>query len=407
MSQPRTAILRLPDELLVSITGGVEIVDLHALSLTCRRMRPIAQEGLIKRATVEPANLWKLNAMLRIHPDLVASFTHLRLGPMTMDVARDSYEKHYTAWKISRGCYEHSTTDAERWTVCFFESMTVLFTLAHSLKATSFNGMSGTIFDEVNDAYNAFVCHNKPATISTHQPIRQARSDLQARLEEINVEVSLVGEYLHNSLIMGLDPVDFSSLKRLVIPYQYLFDKLCIHDRATFGHRIRDPATAELRHVLPSSLESLRTSISHENLWPGTQWLDNLIADDVNFPRLREVQLLYPYNIVSMGWHYRSIPYSNNKEFPAALKRWRASRVGLTTAFGTTKFREIGWEEPSGNLTTALETRKLYADAKQPERHYTTGDLIAVIEKCLATTHDQLEKEPEMMAALGYVLRSP
>jgi len=108
-----------------------------------------------------------------------------------------------------------------------------------------------------------------------------------------------------------------------------------------------------------------------------------------------------------MGWHYRSIPYSNNKEFPAALQRWRASRVGLTTAFGTTKFREIGWEEPSGNLTTALETRKLYADARQPERHYTTGDLIPVIEKCLATTHDQLEKEPEMMAALGYVLRSP
>ncbi|KAI4710258.1 hypothetical protein J4E89_004709 [Alternaria sp. Ai002NY15] len=325
MSQSKTAILRLPDELLVSITGGVEIVDLHALSLTCR--------------------------------------------------------------------------------LCFFESMTVLFTLAHSLKATSFNGMSGTIFDEVNDAYHAFVRHNKPATISTHQPIRQARSDLQARLEEINVEVSLVREYLHNSLIMGLDPVDFSRLKRLVIPYQYLFDKLCIHDRVTFGDRIRDPATAELRHVLPSSLESLRTSISHENLWPGTQWLDNLIADDVNFPRLREVQLLYPYNIVSMGWHYRSIPYSNNKEIPAALQRWRASRVGLTTAFGTTKFSEIRWEEPSGNLTT--ETRKLYADARQPERHYTTGDLIPVIEKCLATTHDQLEKEPEMMAALGYVLRSP
>jgi len=97
MSQSTTAILRLPDELLVSITGGVETVDLHALSLTCRRMRPIAQEGLIKRATVEPANLWKLNAMLRIHPDLVTSFTHLRLGPMTMDVARDSYRKDFTA----------------------------------------------------------------------------------------------------------------------------------------------------------------------------------------------------------------------------------------------------------------------------------------------------------------------
>jgi len=104
--------------------------------------------------------------------------------------------------------------------------------------------MSGTIFDDVKDAYHQFVRPNKPATISTHQPIRQARSELQARLEEINVEVSLVSEYLHNSLIMGLDPVDFSSLKRLVIPYQYLFDKLCIHDRVTFGHRIRDPATA-------------------------------------------------------------------------------------------------------------------------------------------------------------------
>ena len=45
MSQSGIAILRLPDELLVNVAGGVDIVDLNVLSLTCRRIRPIAQEG--------------------------------------------------------------------------------------------------------------------------------------------------------------------------------------------------------------------------------------------------------------------------------------------------------------------------------------------------------------------------
>ncbi|KAH6865139.1 hypothetical protein BKA58DRAFT_391457 [Alternaria rosae] len=406
MSQSRTAILQLPDELLVDIADGVAIVELHALSLACYRMRPIMQELLIKRATVAPENVWKLTGMLRAHPDLVASFTHLRLGPMTMDAARDMYHTHSVAWDTYKKCSDHGARDAAKSIVCFFESMTALFTLAHSLKAISMSAMADTVYNEIDKALHAFGSHNKPTTISAYRLIRQARSDLQARLEEINVGASLVSDYLHNSLIMGLAPVAFSSLKRLVIPYEGLFDKICVHDWDTFGHRSHDPATTALHQILPPSLESFHVSISHKRLWPDTQWLDRLIADDVNFPKLREVQLLYPYNIVSMGWHYRSMPFSNRKELPAALQRWQASRVNLTTAFGTTKFREVGWEPPSGNLSTAFGTRKLYVDARQTERHYIPGDLIPVIEKCLATTHDQLENEPEMMAALGYELRS-
>jgi hypothetical protein len=87
MSRSRIAILQLPDELLVHVAEGVAITDLHALSLTCRRTRPIAHEGLVQRATLSPEKVWKLVGMLQSHPDLVRFLTHLRLRPIPEDAA--------------------------------------------------------------------------------------------------------------------------------------------------------------------------------------------------------------------------------------------------------------------------------------------------------------------------------
>jgi hypothetical protein len=68
------------------------------------------------------------------------------------------------------------------------------------------------------------------------------------------------------------------------------------------------------------------------------------------------------------------------------LRRWQISRINLTTAFGIEKLN--------------------HQDEGHTSEHHVTGDFVPAIEKCLATTLDQLENETQMLVALGYVARS-
>jgi hypothetical protein len=386
MSRSETTILQLPDELLVNVTDSVGITDLHALSLTCRLMRPSAQEGLIKRATLVLENAWKLMAMLQNHPDLIASFTHLRLGPITESASRDILESHSAARESSKKHEEHSISDADASSLCVFERMTALLTIAHSLKAVSMSAMSVVGFQSLEASRTLFDCHNNPTTRPVNRSVEQARSNLHARLEEINIKADPCTVIPPTSLIMSLTFSNLSSLKRLVIPYEGLFQRQWIHDGGAVRCTIYDLGKTEPHQILPPSLESLHASFdTYGTLYLDVQWFDKLMSDDVNFLRLRKVQLQYPYNLISIAWHMCSRP-SLAKKLLAALRKWQASRVNLTTTFGIEKL--------------------IVQNPRKATEHFTPGDLITTIEKCLATTHDQLENEPEMMAALGFVKRS-
>lgn len=79
------ALLNLPNELLLEIAQRVEQCGILALALTCREMRPIAQEVLMRTAVVSSMNIWKLADTLESRPELAKALTHLRLGAMDQD----------------------------------------------------------------------------------------------------------------------------------------------------------------------------------------------------------------------------------------------------------------------------------------------------------------------------------
>jgi hypothetical protein len=57
-------------------------------------------------------------------------------------------------------------------------------------------------------------------------------------------------------------------------------------------------------------------------------------------------------------------------------------------------------------LTTVFGDRKFADQARVISPGYTIGDLVLALERCLATTYDELEKDAEMLAALCYTARS-
>jgi hypothetical protein len=385
MSHSRIAILQLPDELLVQVAEGVDITDLHALSLTCRRIRPIAQEGLVQRATLSPEKVWKLVGMLHSHPDLVRFLTHLRLGPIPEDAADRMLETYVAAQEIRRTRKKHSLRDTSDSVMPVLEGMAALFTLAHSLTAMSMSAISVSSSCSLNTCLLLSRKQQMPTILSTKRSNEHVRSDLQGRLEEINVQLDYSGNQLPISLIMSLNLSECSNLKRLVMPYESLFTKPWNQSVNVILPTRHDYRT-EPYHMFPPSLESVHMLFGKFGAdFPDVQWLDKLMADDVHFPELSKIHLQCEYNILSTAWRLCRWPYRARK-LPAALRRWQTSRINLTTAFGIEKLH--------------------HQDERHTTEQYITGDFVAAIDKGLATTLDQLENEPDMLAALGYVARS-
>lgn len=385
-SHSKAAILRLPEELLVHITEDVDITDLHVLSITCRRIRPIAQEGLVRRATLPLKNVWKLVDLLQAYSTLVISFTHLRLGPISEDAARSIVSNHNAAQRPHMIHGDYSICDtAFKESRCTSAGMKVLLTLAHGLKCVSMGTVSSHSFDLLNaciltgtDTYSTEVAMHS---------YEKARSDLQARLEEVNVDPDHPDAFPATSLVMSLHLSECSKLKRLVIPYRTLFkrpgDRLL--SEFTPCRLVEHRYYTEPHRILPPSLESVH--IIFGTVSPDVRWLDRLILNEVGFPKLREVQLLFKQNLLSAAWNLCCYPDSR---LLATLRGWQASRVDLTTRFGIARFTDVA----------IMETKR---DTPAP---YIAGDIIPAVEKCLATTLDQLKDEPEMLAALGYVAGS-
>ena len=83
-------MLCLPDKTLLNIASRIDgpwrNSALQSLSLTCRRLRPIGQETLVKKCVVRGDCLLKLLQNLVKHPEIACKVSHLEIGPTTKPV---------------------------------------------------------------------------------------------------------------------------------------------------------------------------------------------------------------------------------------------------------------------------------------------------------------------------------
>ncbi|KAH7113268.1 hypothetical protein B0J11DRAFT_619398 [Dendryphion nanum] len=81
----KSQLLELSDELLlailINIEGSRRNEALRHVALTCRRLRYIASEALIRIAVVSPRSLQRYIALLFQYPEHANKITHLQIGP--------------------------------------------------------------------------------------------------------------------------------------------------------------------------------------------------------------------------------------------------------------------------------------------------------------------------------------
>jgi hypothetical protein len=387
MSNPEVAILKLPDELLLEIAKDVDAIGLHGLSLTCHRMQPIAQEALIRNSTVSPMHVWKLVETLQTHPGLATALTHLRLGQITYEQALDMMEvseahrvqaDHSSCCDIIPGLYlqadKLARQDTQTQVDDFYSAgMVVLVALAKGLHTIS----TGTSSIDIVPIIEPLSHKDDEFTSSWY---KQARSQLEARLEELNVIIDPWRYRPGLAMSAGasyppsfMDLSRFGRLKRLVIPHEKT-DYVCSDQPSAPANWI-DPAG-----VLPHSLESIcLTGIGDLDV----AWFAKLLGGISAHPNLLKVEMQFHCNLTSTAWCMRESRHGGRKIL-ALLRGLKTSNVFMTTTFGNARFA-------NGRVVQS--------------QTYTNGDLFPALEKCLTITYDELEKDAEMLAALGYSAR--
>jgi hypothetical protein len=211
------------------------------------------------------------------------------------------------------------------------------------------------------------------------------RSLLQSRLEAIEVvedPLVLNGVWWDGtSWREKLPPAyvnlgGFRWLKRAVIP--------ALRVEADF--RGYGPSTRErnpdIGVALPQSLEHVCFCWLKHLSVNDLSWLDNVIGSCLN---LQSIELRFESNILSAAWAACS-PSSQGLRTLNALRRWRGqSNIAFITTFGNAKLNDF---------VMCIE--------REAPTVYEPGDLAAAIERCLATTHVELETQRDLLDALGY-----
>ncbi|KAF1943838.1 hypothetical protein EJ02DRAFT_452893 [Clathrospora elynae] len=95
--------------------------------------------------------------------------------------------------------------------------------------------------------------------------------------------------------------------------------------------------------------------------------------------RLHEIELRHKWNLLSTAWTACVYPWQIQRLIDAT--RRLQSLASVKFKFGEEKFAKKG-ERPD------------------PMQHV-AGDLVQAIERCRRTTHGKLERDPELMSALG------
>jgi hypothetical protein len=405
-----TGILDLPNELLLEVALAVDVNGIQGLSLACRQLRLVGQEALLRTAVLPVANIWKLASTLQERPDLARAFTHMRLGSCTMA------ECDRMKAEVEKQCLE-ATRDGSKWGACcdtlvesypavrdyrldmgkdstgtVFGVLALIAALASSLKALT---LPIDAIDTIDYMRNLLANNGDNLYLTSPEHRQQPRSLLQSRLESLEIQPNAMRPLGVQSVSQRNGAVEvvkaeyislagFDRLKRLVVPFERIAYEP--KDQGVGPHldffppvwQRSDPDT-----VLPKTLESITFCISRDFTMQDMAWLDKVPK---LLPKMKELEFRFHLNLLSAAWSNASISF-NAEHLVNLLRKWQ-SNVHVLTTFGSNTF--AGYRKMGGDVWTA------------PWR----GDLVAAIERCLATSHDTLEQDAELMDALGYQKRS-
>lgn len=398
-------IRELPNELLLEIALAVDVTGLQSLSLACHQLQSIGQEALLRTVVLAPANIWKLASTLHARPDLAKAFTHLHLGSFTKAVyddlrtiARDQWLKAgregstWGAWceMLAQAYPAMRRRSLDQLGDPFdgiFDALALITALSPSAKRLT---LTTTALDNID--FMRILLGEGDGTPDPGRHEQLVRSLVQSRLQNLEIEEEkdimhpiplfqprLWGATPKHKSLLNIQLVRFTQLKRLVVPLYRIsrrYEGLAyLHDPSVWGH-------SNPTEVLPKTLETIilqmdRRVVAGDFLW---------VADTPNaVPTLQNLELRFPLNRLSTAWGIASVPHIA-QQILGALRPLESNLV-FFTSFGNEKFAGL---------------RRLRSDEIPGP---SPGDLVVAIERCLATSMEQLERDAELMNALGYCKR--
>ncbi|KAF2123376.1 hypothetical protein P153DRAFT_362076 [Dothidotthia symphoricarpi CBS 119687] len=396
-----TTVLKLPDELLLNIAlqpgfpEGAIVPSLRALSLTCRHLRPIAQEALIRTATVSIEHIWRLSELLGTQPSLASDRCDAMMiaysrGPA---LAEQCYQTFCSITKDVRSLFnfekrmKNSSLREED-----FYSIGLLAVIAQSPGIRKLS--LGSNFLDLLPMVTGVLDHERfLSEILISESYQQAQASLEARLEDLEVIYEQPIYNLSGTRLLSINDVScleqlnlrrFKHLKHVVIPFAYLADE-GMRQASLDYYFFPSIHGTDFSTILPPSLESVMFSFDDTHKMMDTLWFDNLILSTTVFPCLERVGFQFELNVLSTAWLLCSRNSRFGQQQLDGFRKWSASKVAVRTTFGAAKFAD-----------------SFRGKARVKSDVYVEGDIIEAIERSLATTHLQLEQDPELMEELGY-----
>lgn len=408
-------MLKLPDELLLNIAlltdslEGEGVLALKALSLTCHRLHPIAQEALIRNAAVSIRHIWTLVEILGTRPILANSLTHLRLRRLDQ-ATYDMMQEENARGKIlanedheSRVAFVQEAfpiANIVEWMEDGFKTeeafcsfgILVVISLSPGLKKLSVCNNLLDCLPLITGLLNHTTLWPDSSIPERYKSIRCLLENQLESLELTEDQPVIKTGKFYRRYMSRYDLSDFScsydlvnlahfqNLKCIVVPLSRL------PRTHPFDYRHVSIQATNLSHVLPQSLESIRVDIGVRYTNFSVEWFGNFIEDSNTLPHLKHVTLRFELNMPSTAWHMCTLGTRFGQEQLDGMQRWKASRVNAKTEFGTVKF--VGVREVPDWVRSDV---------------YVEGDLSTEIKRSLATTHAQLEQEIVLLEELGYI----
>ena len=395
MSALAVALLDVPNELLLNISQRVDRDGLLGLSLTCHHLRTVAQETLIRTATLSPKYVWKLVNTLMVQPGLSKALTHLRLGEMNQDTYDATqrleadrkvamrYKEDLAYQAVLRQAYGSGIRKDDMKSLDLASSgLIVLFALATNLRSISSGTNCLSHIPLLRDVFR-----NNGAVPSKQIPALHDRFRTYVKCQLQELDVTLENHiYSYYAAFGGQTPyapmylqsAGFQQLKRLVAPYsQIVSEPLVEWMDGGIQNRYDTRATYSIA-VLPRSLTSVCLTYENFSEVP-SGWLDSLFVE-AHFPNLRDVELRSRRTLWATAWRFSQDQEGPLDDHIAATMSWNESRLAFKTTFGTI------------TLYTPVEDTG----------HYIAGDLLAALQHCQGKELEMLLQDADFRAGVGW-----
>ncbi|KAF2242031.1 hypothetical protein BU26DRAFT_571273 [Trematosphaeria pertusa] len=352
-------LLTLPDELLLNIALNIDgkncaeeveanIKDwriltlrrnlsqnLRNLSLTCRRLRSIGQEGLVRNIAVTHTRLWRLVRFLLQYPELAKIVSHIQLiSPYQLDNRKRNPPreevKAYCAIMDKtldspyRGRWKDGVRDSED-----FPSVSLLAFFAISTNLNQITlGMHTLRHVAVAKAILNYVAHPLPMRFPRRP---EWLLSLLPQLQEKLVTLDIQHDGFQDRWLMPLRGPDlrhFRNLTHLSAPYSVLAYEV--------SDGLRGSQFSEPPAELPPSLRCLKLYLGKcDTINHG--WLNKIFQASDYFTNLRRIQP-YAHETLRAALRRRELfPENENERLLSFLQAWDRSKISFEAFFLTSE----------------------------------------------------------------------